>query len=130
MNKHNEVFVISDGGYREVHVDSNTYEVKLLSEYVNVIIPQEFLCTYHKLLTYFADFSDELIRTDNVCNSKHKTVIDCWNMFQSAIACLYLNQRKQADLFIDYINKQMTDKYKCSVWHRFYCVGNHFLCLR
>ena len=48
------------------------------------------------------------------CKGNNKTLIDCWNLFQSALAAKSLGQEKQANLFIDYINKQLDCMYKGS----------------
>lgn len=80
---------------------------------IYLTIPVEYICTYHKLLVYFADFGKSLLDDCSAsCKGNNKTVIDCWNLFQSALACKALGQDKQADLFIDYINKQLNIVYR------------------
>lgn len=77
-------------------------------EYVYLTIPAEYVCTYHKLLTYMADFGKDLINDCSaVCKGNNKSVITCWNMFQSAVACHSLGRTEEADLFIKYIDSQL-----------------------
>lgn len=106
-----QVFINNNGTYREVVIDGNTYEVNVLSDTIDITIPENYICIYHKLLAYFADFGIDLLSIDNICKT-NKSIIDCWYLFQSAVACNYLGKTKQADLYIDYIDKQLAINYK------------------
>ena len=87
--------------------------VEITPEYAYLTIPREYVCIYHKLLVYLADFGKALLDDCSAsCKGNNKTVIDCWNMFQSAIACKSLGRDEEAKLFIDYIDKQLTNIYK------------------
>ena len=66
--------------------------------YVYLTIPQDYICIYHKLL----------ILMSNIGN---KIIIDCWNTFQSAIACKALKKDKEAGLLIKYITSQIDKLY-------------------
>ena len=82
-------------------------------EYIYLKIPAEWICTYHKLLNYMADFGKiMIIDCDSTCSHNVKNIITCWNIFQSALAAKSLGKNKEANLFIEYINKQLALTYK------------------
>lgn len=91
----------------------NENNIEIIPEYVYLTVPREYVCTYHKLLIYLSDFGKALLDDcSSSCKGDNKTVIDCWNMFQSALACKALGKDKEAELFIDYINKQLNNIYR------------------
>lgn len=99
--------------YNQVYVDDKEKLIEIQPEFLYLTIPADYICTYHKLLVYLADFGKKLLDDCSaVCKGNNKTVIDCWNLFQSALACKSLGQDKQASLFIDYINKQLEQVYR------------------
>lgn len=99
--------------YNQVYVDDKEKFIEIQPEFLYLTIPADYICTYHKLLVYLADFGKKLLDDCSaVCKGNNKTVIDCWNLFQSALACKSLGQDKQASLFIDYINKQLEQVYR------------------
>lgn len=60
-----------------------------------------------------ADYGKTIIDDCNAtCKGNGKQILNCWNLFQSAIANKELGNNKQADLFIDYINKQLDNIYR------------------
>lgn len=99
--------------YNQVYVDDKENLIEIQPEFLYLTIPADYICTYHKLLVYLADFGKKLLDDCSaVCKGNNKTVVDCWNLFQSALACKSLGQDKQASLFIDYINKQLEQVYR------------------
>ena len=99
--------------YNQVYVKDTETKVEINPEFLYLTIPSDYVCTYHKLLVYLADFGKNLLDDCSaICKGNNKTVVDCWNLFQSALACRTLGQDKQASLFIDYINKQLDNIYK------------------
>ena len=99
--------------YNQVYVKEKESLVEIKPELLYLTIPSDYVCTYHKLLVYLADFGKKLLDDCSAtCKGNNKTVIDCWNLFQSALACRTLGQDRQASLFIDYINKQLDSIYK------------------
>lgn len=77
-------------------------------DHVYMIIPKEYICTYHKLLIGLSDMGMDMFHDcSSNCKESNKTIITCWNMFQGAIAAKQLKQDKQADLLINYINSQL-----------------------
>lgn len=84
-------------------------------EYVYLTIPAEYVCLYHKLLVYLADFGLELIKDCQAgCSAKNKSIIDCWNMFQALCAAYALGEEKKAKILYDYISAQLELYYKGS----------------
>lgn len=101
--------------YKEVYVKEEYVpdKIEIEPEYVYMTIPADYVCLYHKLLVYLSDFGVDLIRDcQSSCAAKNKTIIDCWNMFQAAIACHNLGQEDKANLFIKYIEAQLELYYK------------------
>lgn len=99
--------------YNQVYADDKENLIEIQPEFLYLTIPADYICTYHKLLVYLADFGKKLLDDCSaVCKGNNKTVVDCWNLFQSALACKSLGQDKQASLFIDYINKQLEQVYR------------------
>lgn len=99
-----------DNNYNEVHVISNKNNdyKEITPEYVYLTIPAEYVCVYHKLLMYMADFGKNIVDDCNaICKGNSKNIITCWNLFQSAIACRTLGREKEAEFFINYIKKQL-----------------------
>lgn len=82
-------------------------------QYVYLTIPAEWVCIYHKLLVYLADFGEQSIKDCKaVCEGSNINIIQCWNIFQSALACYTLGQFDKANLFIKYIEAQLDLNYK------------------
>ena len=99
--------------YNQVFVKEKDSLVEIQPKLLYLTIPADYVCTYHKLLVYLADFGKELLNDCSAsCKGNNRTIIDCWNLFQSALACRALGQDKQAGLFINYIDKQLEQVYK------------------
>lgn len=99
--------------YNQVYTKDREGNVEIQPEFLYLTIPADYICTYHKLLVYLADFGKNLLDDCSAaCKSNNKNIIDCWNLFQSALACRTIGQDKQASLFINYINKQLEQIYK------------------
>lgn len=82
--------------------------IEITPEYVYLTIPADWVCVYHKLLVYMADFGKTIVDDCTAsCKGNGKNIISCWNLFQSAVACKTLGQDKQAEFFINYIKKQL-----------------------
>lgn len=76
-------------------------------------IPYDYLCIYQQLLTYLADFGEDALRDcDSTCKGANKGIIQCWNMFQAAIAAKALGRDKEASVLIKYIEAQLQLIYK------------------
>ena len=75
-----------------------------------LFIKDNYLSTYQKLLTLIINNNKEIKdKPDNVTN---KHIIDCWNLFQSAVAAYNLGFEKEADFFIAFIDCNINNIYK------------------
>ena len=69
---------------------------------IYILIPENYITTYQKLITLIINNNKAIKeKPDNVVN---KHIIDCWNLFQSAVAAYNLGFEKDADFFISFIN--------------------------
>lgn len=94
--------------YKEVYVKDESDLIEIEPEYVYLTIPKDYVCTYHKLLVLLADFG---ITNINACNNtccKTKNIINCWNLFQSALACYTLGRIEDSKYIINYVNNQLS----------------------
>lgn len=83
--------------------------------YTYLAIPEEWLCLYHKLLHYLADFGENALRDcETSCSGRNKNILKCWGMFQSAIAAKSLGKDKLANTLIKYVDAQFELIYKGS----------------
>lgn len=94
-------------GYVSYSVNSrslvNNINIKeiLLSD-IYLLIPENYITIYQKLITLIINNNKAIKeKPDNVVN---KQIIDCWNLFQSAVAAYNLGFEKDADFFISFIN--------------------------
>ena len=86
--------------------------IEIVPEHIYLTIPTEWVCTYHQLLVAIADLGKNMIDDCSAaCKGNSKNIINCWNMFQSAIACRTLGREKEADFLIKYIEKQIDSLY-------------------
>lgn len=93
--------------------DSN--EIEIEPEYVYMMIPSDWVCIYHKLLAYLADFGEAAIKDCAAsCQGSNLYVIQCWNIFQSAVACYNLGLIDKANVLIKYIKAQLELSYSHS----------------
>lgn len=87
--------------------------IKDTEKFIYLEIPIDYACTYHKLLTYMADYGIDAIKEcDSACKGSNKSIIKCWNMFQAALAAYEIGRKKEANLLIDYVDSQLDIIYK------------------
>lgn len=95
-------------------IGSVTYEEKLspivnninikeiLLSNIYLLIPENYITIYQKLIILIISNNKAIKeKPDNIVN---KQIIDCWNLFQSAVAAYNLGFEKDADFFISFIN--------------------------
>lgn len=89
-----------------VKAENNTVEIN--PEYVYMTIPAEYICTYHKILVLLADYGLDMLNDCQAgCTNQNKSIINCFNMFNAAIAARKLGLTKQAETIIKYVNGQL-----------------------
>lgn len=82
-------------------------------EYVYMTIPAEYVCTYHKILVLLAEYGVDMLNDCQAgCTARNKCIIDCFNMFNAAVAARKLKQDKVAETIIKYVNGQLNLIYK------------------
>ena len=82
-------------------------------EYVYVTIPAEYVCVYHRILAMLSDYGEEMLKDCKAsCTDKNSGVIECFNMFNAAVAARHLGQEKKAKLIIEYIKAKINQIYK------------------
>lgn len=93
-------------------------EVEL--KYIYVTIPAEYICVYHRILAMLADYGIEMLKDCKAtCKDRNSGVIECFNMFNAAVACYNLaagdeNSKyyKEATTLIKYIKTKINQIYK------------------
>lgn len=87
--------------------------VPIEPEYVYITIPAEYICVYHRILAMMADYGTEMLKDCKAnCTDKNSNVIECFNMFNSAVAARKLGQDKLAETIIKYVKAKMNQIYK------------------
>lgn len=82
-------------------------------EYVYVTIPAEYICVYHRILAMLADYGEDMLKDCKAsCTDKNSGVIECFNMFNSAVAARKLGKDKLAATIIKYIKAKINQIYK------------------
>lgn len=82
-------------------------------EYIYTSIPAEYVCVYQKILAMLADYGEEMLKDCKAsCTDKNSGVIECFNMFNSAVAARKLGKDKLAALIIKYIKAKINQIYK------------------
>lgn len=87
--------------------------VPIEPEYVYVTIPAEYICVYHRILAMMADYGEEMLKDCKAsCKDRNSNVIECFNMFNSAVAARKLGKTKLAELIIKYIKTKINQIYR------------------
>lgn len=77
-------------------------------EYVYLTIPSNYVCIYHKLVMMMSELGKDIIDDCTyTCKNKGKNIVNCWNLFQSAVAAYNIGKIKEADFYIKYIDQQL-----------------------
>ena len=81
---------------------------EITPEYVYVTIPADYICIYHKILVLLSKYGVDMLKDCSAkCSAKNKTIIDCFNMFNAAVAARKLEQTKVAETIIKYVEGQL-----------------------
>lgn len=82
-------------------------------EYIYVTIPAEYICVYHRILAMMADYGEDMLKDCKAsCKDRNSGVIECFNMFNSAVAARKLGKSKLAEVIIKYIKAKINQIYK------------------
>lgn len=81
-------------------------------EMIVLSIPKEWEDTYIKLLTVISQSGEAILNDCSYgCKGDGSIMFNCWNIFQAACAAHALGNTKRANLYIDYVNKQIANKF-------------------
>lgn len=87
--------------------------IQIEPEYVYVTIPAEYICVYHRILAMLADYGEEMLKDCKAsCTDKNSGVIECFNMFNAAVAARKLGKEKLAETLIKYIKAKINQTYQ------------------
>lgn len=82
-------------------------------EYIYVTIPAEYICVYHRILAMLADYGTEMLKDCKAgCTKRNEGVIECFNMFNAAVAARKLGKDSLAKTLITYIKAKINQIYK------------------
>ena len=82
-------------------------------EYVYVTIPAEYICVYHRILAMLADYGEDMLKDcKSACKDRNSGVIECFNMFNAAVAARKLGKESLANVLIKYIKTKINQIYK------------------
>lgn len=77
-------------------------------EYIYVTIPADYVCVYHDIMQLLADYGIDMLKDCKAsCTSRNSNVIECFNLFNAAVAARKLGNVKLADLLINYIKAKI-----------------------
>lgn len=85
-------------------------------EYIYVTIPADYICVYHRITELLADYGEDMLKDCKAsCTDRNSNVIDCFNMFNAAIAARQLGKTKLAETLIKYVKAKINQIYKSNV---------------
>lgn len=94
-------------------IATNLVEVTNDIQFVYITIPKEYLCVYHKILVMLADYGIEMLDDCKAsCTERNSGVIECFNMFNAAVAAYKLNNTSLANTLITYVKAKIEQIYK------------------
>lgn len=75
---------------------------------IQFIIPSEYVETYKKLLNLMVYYGIDLMKDCQAgCDSKHRKLIECWNVFQSACAAHALEYGRESTVLYSFVTEQL-----------------------
>lgn len=93
---------------KKVYVEHEDNIIKINPEYIYMTIPSDYVCIYNKILILLSEYGLNILNDCNAsCNNRNKSIINCFNMFNSAVAARKLGLNKQAETIIKYVSSQL-----------------------
>lgn len=81
-------------------------------EYIYITIPTDYVCIYHKILGMLADYGEDILKDCKAyCTNKNINAIECFNLFNSAIAARKLGKFKLAETIIKFLKAKINQIY-------------------
>lgn len=91
-----------------VYVRHTQDSIEINPEYIYMTIPADYVCTYHKILILLSEYGVDMLKDCQAgCNNQNKSIINCFNMFNAAVAARKLGQDKTAETIMKYVNGQL-----------------------
>lgn len=98
-------------GQQVIEIGTNIQHTPL--QYVYVTIPAEYVCVYHRILAMLADYGVEMLKDCKAtCKDRNSGVIECFNMFNAAVAAKTLGMESRATALIKYIKAKINQIYQ------------------
>lgn len=83
-----------------------------MEEMVYLNIPKAWEDVYLLLLKVVSESGEAILNDCSYgCKGDGSILFNCWNIFQSACAAYALGDNKRANLYIDYVKKQLANKF-------------------
>lgn len=87
--------------------------IQVEPEYVYVTVPAEYICVYHRILAMLTDYGEDMLKDCKAsCTDRNSNVIECFNMFNAAVAARKLGKDKLAETLIKYIKAKINQMYR------------------
>lgn len=87
--------------------------IQIEPEYIYVTIPAEYICVYHRIMAMLADYGEDMLKDCKAsCTDRNSGVIECFNMFNAAVAARKLGKGKLAETLIKYIKAKINQIYR------------------
>lgn len=91
-----------------VYVRHTQDSIEINPEYIYMTIPADYVCTYHKILILLSEYGVDMLNDCQAgCSNQNKSIINCFNMFNAAVAARKLGQDKTAETIMKYVNGQL-----------------------
>lgn len=82
-------------------------------KYIYATIPAEYVCVYHRILAMLSDYGEEMLKDCKAtCKDRNSGIIECFNMFNAAVAAKQLGQESRANAYIKFIKAKINQIYK------------------
>lgn len=93
---------------KNVYVKHEEDTIEINPEFIYMTIPAEYVCIYNKILVLFSQYGIDMLNDCQAgCTNKNKSIINCFNMFNAAVAARKLGLTKEAETIIKYISGQL-----------------------
>lgn len=90
-------------------------EVIKNASYAYITIPRDWLNLYHKILYLLADFGEAKLKDCTAeCLKNNKVVLDCYGMFNAAIAAKEIHNNPLANALYKYVEATINAMYRGS----------------
>ena len=95
----------ADYYYRNSYSLINDESQDLISN-IYLLIPENYSSIYYTLITLISKYHKEIKTKADIY--PYKEILNCWNLFQAAVIAYSLEYYKEADFFINFIDKQIS----------------------